>query len=127
MVTFKEFCDAFLRLIEARDFGDPGSLPELETDSLTPGARELRTTEAIAALRAPSLLQKFHRLLRKYERLIKEQDAVRDTSRDASATITKLRNARKTLTTLQRKTLALDKRLETLMGFQFRETKVVSL
>jgi len=121
MVTFKEFCDDFLRLIEARDFGDPGSLPELDADAFSPGAKELRSTGVLAALHTPSLLQRFHRLSRECERLMKEQDAVRHTSHDASATITKLRNARKTLTTLQRKTLALDAQLENLMGFQFRE------
>jgi hypothetical protein len=121
MVTLTNFREAFLREIEARDFGDPGSLPEYQADALTPGARELRTTEAIAALRAPSLLQRFHRLLRKYERLMKEQDEVRRTSHDASRVITKVRNARKTLTTLKLKTLALDAQLETLMDWQFRE------
>jgi len=91
MVTFKEFCDDFLRLIEARDFGDPGSLPELDADAFSPGAKELRSTGVLAALHTPSLLQRFHRLSRECERLMKEQDAVRHTSHDASATITKLR------------------------------------
>jgi len=121
MVSLKEFRDAFLPKIEARDFGDPGSLPELETDALTPGAKELRTFGAIAELRAPSQLQRFHRLLREYERLIKEKDEVRRTSHSASRAITKLRNARKTLATLQRRTLEVDAQLETLMDWSFRE------
>jgi hypothetical protein len=65
------------------------------------------------------MLQRFHRLLREYERLMKEQDEVRRTSHDAGQVITKLRNARKTLT-IQRRTLALDTQLETLMDWEFR-------
>jgi hypothetical protein len=121
MVTFKEFCGAFLPDIAARDFGDPGSLPELEVDVLSPGAKELQTSGAIAVLRAPSLLHRFHRLLRECERLIKEQDKVRRTSRSASQLITKLRNARKTLKTLQKSVLRTDGQLEKLMGWKFRD------
>ena len=122
MVTFKEFRDAFLGTIEAREFGDPpDSLPPDQTDLLSPGAQEIRDTGALAALRGPSLLHRFHGLLREYERLIKEQDEVRHTSHDASRAITKLRNARKTVETLQRRTLALDTQLESLMEWPFRE------
>lgn len=107
MISFSSFRDAFLRDLASSEFGEePGAIVP---GSSSPAAKELRDKKAAAALRRSNFLKSIHQMLKERERLTKEQTQVRVAAGELRPFIVKLRNAQKTMATIEH-------RLEDLMA-----------
>ena len=101
MVSFSSFRDAFLRDLASSEFGEEPRT--ILPGSFSPAAKELKVKKADNLLRSNSLLKSIHQMLKERERLAKEQSQVRVAAGELRPLIVKLRNAQKTMATVEHK------------------------
>jgi hypothetical protein len=113
MIPFSAFEKAFLSELSSPGFGESSSDQKLlQPGSLSPGAKEIAARNLSPLLQDRDFLKSVYRLMKKQESRVKEQSRIANVPRQLRRWITMLRNAQKTLASLEKKTRQVYDKLE---------------
>ena len=101
MVSFESFKAAFLAQLSGDHFG--GDPQDIKPGKLSAAAKELKRKQTHPLLSAPEFLNSMYRLLQEHHRLVDEQQKIRSGTQDATRTLTKFLNARRSLSSIHRR------------------------
>lgn len=119
MNTYDQFSKRFMKEIRRRHFG--ASPYETRQYELSPGAKELRHTNARPVLETNKFLRLTFGLIRESVRLEAEQSRVSEITKETSPKISSLRDAQKSLKSMAKGTGDVHRRMANLVGWDIKK------